>query len=63
MTTAAVPTASVAAVVGDNCDNGNNGSGVDGGGDDSGCGDSKCDGSSRWVHALVDQKVMLLTSS
>jgi hypothetical protein len=37
------PTAAVAAVVGDNC---NDGSGVDGGGDDCSCGDSKCNGSS-----------------
>ncbi len=34
--------AAVAAVVGDN---GNNGSGIDGGGDDCSCGDGKCDGS------------------
>ncbi len=46
MTTAAVPTTAVAAVVGDNCNNGNGGSGVDGGGDDGGCGDSECDGGS-----------------
>ncbi len=39
--TATVPTAAVAAVVGDNCNNGDNGSGVDGGGDDGGCGDSE----------------------
>jgi hypothetical protein len=32
--------------VGDNCDNGDNGSGVDGGGDDGGCGDGECDGGS-----------------
>jgi hypothetical protein len=44
--TAAVPTAAVGAVVGDNCDNGNDGSGVDGGGDDGSCGDGECDGSS-----------------
>ena len=43
MTTAAVPTAAVAAVVGDN---GDDGSGVDGGGDDGGCGDGECDGGS-----------------
>ncbi len=42
--TAAVPTAAVAAVVGDNCDNSNYGSGVDGGGDGGGCGDGECDG-------------------
>ncbi len=46
MITAAVPTAAVAAVVGDNCDSGDNGSGVDGRGDDGGCGDGKCDGGS-----------------
>ncbi len=46
MTTAAVPTAAVAAVVGDNCDNGDDGSGVDGGGDDGGCGDGECGGGS-----------------
>ncbi len=46
MMTAALPTAAVAAVVGDNCNNGNDGSGVDGGGDDGGCGDGKCNGSS-----------------
>ncbi len=45
--TAAVPTAAVAAVVGHNCDNGNNGSGIDGGGDDGGCGDGECDGGSN----------------
>jgi hypothetical protein len=44
--TAAVLTAAVAAVVGDNCDNGNNGSGVDGGGDNGSCGDGECDGGS-----------------
>ncbi len=46
MTTASVPTAAVAAVVGDNCDNGDNCSGVDGGSDDGGCGDGECDGGS-----------------
>ncbi len=46
VTTATVPTAALMAVVGDNCDNGEDGSGVDGGGDDSGCGDSECDGGS-----------------
>jgi hypothetical protein len=44
--TAAVPMAAVAAVVGDNCNNGNYGSGVDGGGDDGGCGDGECNGGS-----------------
>jgi hypothetical protein len=34
--TAAVPMAAVVAVVGNNCDNGDNGCGVDGGGDDGG---------------------------
>ncbi len=43
VTAAAVPTSAVATVVGDNCDNANDGSGVDGGGDDGGCGDGKCD--------------------
>ena len=46
MTTAAVPTAAVVAVVGDNCDNGDDGSCVDGSGDDGGCGDGKCDSGS-----------------
>ncbi len=46
MTTAAVLTAAVAAVVGNNWDNCDDGSGVDGGGDDGGCGDGKCDGGS-----------------
>ncbi len=46
VTTATVPMAAVAAVVGDNCDNGDKGSGVDGGGDDGGCGDGECDGGS-----------------
>ncbi len=46
MTTAAVPMAAVEAVVGDNCNNGKDGSGVDGGGDDSGCGDGECNGGS-----------------
>ncbi len=46
MTTAAVPTAAEAAVVGDNCDNGDDGRGVDGGGDDGSCGDGECDGGS-----------------
>ena len=41
-----MPTAAVAAVVGDNCDNGDDGSGVYGGGDDGGSGDSECDGGS-----------------
>jgi hypothetical protein len=46
VTTAAVPTAAVAAVVGDSCDNGDDGSGVDGGGEDGSCGDGECDGGS-----------------
>ncbi len=46
MTTVAVPTAAVAAVVGDNCDNGDEGSGVDGGSDDGGCGDGEYYGGS-----------------
>ncbi len=46
MTTATVPTAAVAAVVGNNCDNDNNGSGVDGGSDDGSCGDGECNGGS-----------------
>ncbi len=46
MTTAAVPMAALAAVVGDNCDNGDDGSGVDGGGDNGGCSDGECDGGS-----------------
>jgi hypothetical protein len=44
--TTAVLMAAVVAVMGDNCDNGNDGSGVDGGGNDGGCGDGKCDGGS-----------------
>ncbi len=44
--TAAVPTAAVVAVVGNNCDNGKDCSGVDGGSDDGGCGDGKCNGGS-----------------
>ncbi len=44
--TAAVPTAAVAAFVGNNCDNGDDGSGVDGGGVDGSCSDGKCNGSS-----------------
>jgi hypothetical protein len=44
VTTAAVSMAAVAAVVGDNCNNGGDGSGVDGGGDDGGCGDGECNG-------------------
>ncbi len=43
MTTATVPMAAVAAVVGNNCDNGDDGSGVDSGGDDSGYSDGECD--------------------
>ena len=46
MTTATVPMAAVVAVVGDNCNNGDDGSGVDGGSDDGGCGDGECDGGS-----------------
>ncbi len=46
MTTATVPTAAVVAVVGNNCNNGNDGSGVDGGGDDGGCSDGECNGGS-----------------
>ncbi len=46
MTIAAVSTAAVAAVVGNNCNNGNNGSGVDGSGDDGGCRDGECNGGS-----------------
>ncbi len=42
VTTAAVPMAAVATVVGGNCDNGNDGSGVDGSGDDGSCSDGKC---------------------
>ncbi len=37
MTTATVPSAAVAALVGNNCNNGNDGSGIDGSGDDCGC--------------------------
>jgi hypothetical protein len=44
VTTAAVPTAAVAAVVGDSCDNGDDGSGVDGGGEGDSC-DNGDDGS------------------
>ncbi len=44
--TATVPTAAVVAVVGNNCDNGNDGSGVGGSGDDGGCGEGECDGGS-----------------
>jgi hypothetical protein len=44
VTTAAVPRAAVATVVGGNWDNGNNGSGVDGSGDDGSCSDGECDG-------------------
>ncbi len=39
--------ASVAAVVGNNLDNGNNGCGIDGSGDDGGFGDRKWDGGSN----------------
>ncbi len=46
MTTVAVPMAAVVAVVGDNCDNGDDGNGVDGGGDEGGCGDGECNGGS-----------------
>jgi hypothetical protein len=46
VTTAAVPMAALAAVVGDNCNNGDDGSCVDGGGEDGGCGDGECDGGS-----------------
>ncbi len=46
VTTAAVWMAAVVAVVGNNCDNGDDGSGVDGSGDDGGCGDGKCNGGS-----------------
>ncbi len=41
-----MPMVAVAAVMGDNCDNGDEGSGVDGGGDDGGCDDGECDGGS-----------------
>jgi hypothetical protein len=46
VTAAAVPTAAVAAVVGDNCNNGDDGSGVDGGSDDGNYGDGECDSGS-----------------
>ncbi len=46
MTTAAVPMAAVAAVVGDNCNNGNDGSGVDGGDNNGSCSDGECNGNS-----------------
>ncbi len=46
MTTAAVPAAAVVAVVGDSCNNGDDGSGIDGGGKDGSCGDGECDGGS-----------------
>ncbi len=42
----AVPTATVVAVVGDNCDNGDEGSGIDGSSDDGGSSDGECDGGS-----------------
>jgi hypothetical protein len=38
--------AAVVAVVGENCDNGHDGSGIDGGGDDGSCGDGEWVGSS-----------------
>ncbi len=40
--TAAVGRAAVAAAVGVDCDNGDDGSVIDGGGDDSGCGEGSC---------------------
>ncbi len=46
MTTAAVPKAAVAAVVSNNCNNGDDSSGIDGCGDDGGCGDGECNGGS-----------------
>jgi hypothetical protein len=46
VTKATVPTSAVEAVVGNNCDNDNDSSGVDGGGDDGGCGDGEWDGGS-----------------
>ncbi len=46
VTTAAVPMAAVVAVKGNNCNNGDNGSGVDGSGDDGRCSDGECDGGS-----------------
>jgi hypothetical protein len=46
VTTAAVPMAAVVTVVGGNCDNSDNGSGIDGGSDDGGCSDSECDSGS-----------------
>jgi hypothetical protein len=46
VTTGAVPIAAVAAVLGNNYDNGDNGSDIDGGGDDGGCGEGECDGGS-----------------
>jgi hypothetical protein len=42
-TTTAVATAAVVVAVGNNCDNGNNGSDVDSGGDNGGYGDGNCD--------------------
>ncbi len=47
MRTGAVPTAALVAAVGDNCNNGNNGSGIDDRSDDNGYGDNKCNGGSR----------------
>ncbi len=46
VTVAAVLMAALAAVVGDNCNKDNNGSGVDGDGNDGGYGDGECDGGS-----------------
>ncbi len=46
MMTATVPTAAMVAVVGNNCDNGDDGSGVDGGGNDGSCNDGECNGGS-----------------
>jgi hypothetical protein len=46
VTKAAVPMTAEVAVVGNSCNNGDNGSGVDGGGDDGGCGDGECNGGS-----------------
>ncbi len=42
----AVLMAAVVTVVGGNCNNDNDGSGVDGGGDDGGCSEGKCNGGS-----------------
>jgi hypothetical protein len=63
VTTVAVLTAAVAAVLGDDCDNSNDGSGLDGGSNDGDCGDGECDGGSSGYGVRDDSGEAMKTTA